>query len=144
MQCPFCKEEIQEGAIKCKHCGATIESAQVNVSTVSHSKNLFSEIIEDITQKKDVDTIIGIISAIWALIFVFTGASTNTFINFLFFINPAAAGWVVKSGMIARENGEKPKLLIIGGVSLLLVAFQLLYLSNGLSQLASLAKFWGQ
>lgn len=24
MQCPFCKEEIIEGAIKCKHCGSVL------------------------------------------------------------------------------------------------------------------------
>ena len=25
MQCPYCKEEIIDGAIKCKHCGSTID-----------------------------------------------------------------------------------------------------------------------
>lgn len=24
MQCPYCKEEVQDGAIKCKHCGSNI------------------------------------------------------------------------------------------------------------------------
>jgi hypothetical protein len=28
MQCPYCKEEIIDGAIKCKHCGSTIGFAE--------------------------------------------------------------------------------------------------------------------
>jgi heme A synthase len=28
MQCPFCKEEIKDGAIKCKHCGSMLQSQQ--------------------------------------------------------------------------------------------------------------------
>lgn len=27
MQCPFCKEEIQEGALKCKHCGSMLDNS---------------------------------------------------------------------------------------------------------------------
>lgn len=33
MQCPFCKEVIQDGAIKCKHCGSMLDQGQVNGST---------------------------------------------------------------------------------------------------------------
>lgn len=34
MQCPFCKETIQEGAIKCKHCGSILNSSsQANQPT---------------------------------------------------------------------------------------------------------------
>jgi hypothetical protein len=33
MQCPFCKEEIIDGALKCKHCGSTLGSAAPDSAT---------------------------------------------------------------------------------------------------------------
>jgi len=32
-QCPYCKEDIKEGAIKCKHCGEILLSAFNSVYT---------------------------------------------------------------------------------------------------------------
>ncbi|MBA4348678.1 MAG: hypothetical protein C0415_01630 [Thermodesulfovibrio sp.] len=142
MQCPFCMEEIVENAVKCKHCGSVLEQSRVHSSMAS--RNLFQEIIKDVVQKKDMDTIIGIASVVLALFFIFIGATANMLINFLFLMNPVAAGWVLKGGMTARKNGEKPKLLIIGGITFLLLAFQILYLSNGLSQLAAMSKIFGR
>ena len=37
MDCPYCKEEIKDGAIKCKHCGSSIE-APVEVAMVDLKK----------------------------------------------------------------------------------------------------------
>jgi hypothetical protein len=31
--CPYCKEEIQEGAMKCKHCGEILQKETYNKST---------------------------------------------------------------------------------------------------------------
>src|SRR5664279_659807 len=38
MQCPFCKEEIQEGAIKCKHC-------QSMLNGTSNTNTLLSQLL---------------------------------------------------------------------------------------------------
>lgn len=35
MQCPFCKEEIQEGALKCKHCGSMLNTQGRMSATVA-------------------------------------------------------------------------------------------------------------
>jgi uncharacterized Zn finger protein (UPF0148 family) len=32
MECPFCKEEIKDGAIKCKHCGSMLGQANTTIA----------------------------------------------------------------------------------------------------------------
>ena len=37
MQCQFCKEEIQDGALKCKHCGSMLNSSSAITKGSSNS-----------------------------------------------------------------------------------------------------------
>ena len=42
MQCPYCKEEVLDGAVKCKHCGSNIGTAPVQ--TVIAGQGDFGEL----------------------------------------------------------------------------------------------------
>jgi hypothetical protein len=37
MQCPFCKEEALDGAVKCKHCGSIIATLPGRTGAVDQS-----------------------------------------------------------------------------------------------------------
>ncbi|MBA4348677.1 MAG: hypothetical protein C0415_01625 [Thermodesulfovibrio sp.] len=45
MKCPFCMEEIQEGAVKCKHCGSMLTSigAGSPMSSPAGSKPIYTD-----------------------------------------------------------------------------------------------------
>lgn len=38
MLCPFCKEEIQDGAIKCKHCGSMLNASAASSHIISYDQ----------------------------------------------------------------------------------------------------------
>jgi len=49
MQCPFCKEEVLDGAIKCRHCGSNLTHAPQNNPSMQQSSdfgNAFSTIFD--------------------------------------------------------------------------------------------------
>lgn len=54
IKCPFCREEIKAGAIKCKHCGSTI----VDVSQMQHCTE----------QKKDETLLLPLLSIIMGIL----------------------------------------------------------------------------
>lgn len=73
MQCPFCKEDIQEGAMKCKHCGSML----VSVKTSSLQNETIPNISAD---KMKAETIaIPITAMVLGIIAVLCGLSVSRF-----------------------------------------------------------------
>ena len=48
VQCPYCKERIKKGAVRCKHChssiGTNTDSSNVNDSNTDYLRNAFTKI----------------------------------------------------------------------------------------------------
>jgi TM2 domain-containing membrane protein YozV len=45
MNCPFCKEEIQEGALKCKHCGSMLVATGTDNMLTNENKSRIAAIL---------------------------------------------------------------------------------------------------
>jgi hypothetical protein len=57
MKCPFCSEEINDNAIKCKHCGEVLNQSAFSSLTNHYSKESNSYIPEDDEVKAAFDKI---------------------------------------------------------------------------------------
>lgn len=63
MLCPFCKEEIQEGAIKCRHCGSMLTDSGSEAFAATTPPYLTAE-LEHRSSVRDVDN-----TLVWTLAF---------------------------------------------------------------------------
>jgi len=83
MNCPFCKEEIQDGAIKCKHCGSMLDANAA--SSIAAASNPVSNPEQKTTvEKKKMSWLkkiligFGMFWAFAAVISAFNGSTTST------------------------------------------------------------------
>lgn len=99
--------------------------------------DLLKDFWKDITERKNKDAILCLVALVLSLIFFFNGLTNNSLFNFLLVMNLVLLGWVLQSGWKAREQGEKPKILILGGIALILYVFKVWQLSDAIAQLAT-------
>jgi len=109
--------------------------------TVVHQEkklNLFKEFLEDITERKDQDSILGGVALVLSLIFILVGFSTTSVFNLLLILNLFLVGWVLRAGYNELQQGASPKLIVIGGISFLLCLLKIWQLSEAIAQLSAL------
>ncbi len=117
--CPFCKEYIQEGAIKCKHCGEILEKdayADI-IATLSHSAALDQtpQWDNNLTASPDLNTLktrmlrIDDTSAIkrytWIGLLMIAGFAGIMLVSYLYCIPPKGE-WDIVTGRCAGNGGR--------------------------------------
>ena len=97
---------------------------------------IFKEVVSDVTERKDVHTILAIASLVIALILISIGASSNSLFNFIMVMNIALSGWLLNTGWTAKKHGDKPKLLVLAAIALALSALQIWQFCSIFAQVA--------
>lgn len=110
MQCPFCKEEIQEGALKCKHCGSMLAPAQ---STTQQK-----EAVQDVPTNKAETIAFPITSMVLGIIAVLGSLSISRFDTdaLLGVAVLSLAGLIL--GIVCVKKQKRGKGMAIAGIAL--------------------------
>jgi hypothetical protein len=95
---------------------------------IQEAKNIFSDVVDDVLVRNDLDTILGVVAvvlAILSLIFYITRTFNipRLLLFAISFLTPVLSGWALRAGFGATGR-NKVKLLSLGGIAvgLMLVA----------------------
>lgn len=69
-KCPFCAEDIQDGAIKCRYCRESLSDAAVSVGTPLAYRRASAEVQSPLTLSADARIVVISLLAIGAGMFV--------------------------------------------------------------------------
>jgi 4-amino-4-deoxy-L-arabinose transferase-like glycosyltransferase len=97
---------------------------------------LFREVVSDVTEKRDLQTILAIACLLISLCFVLFGVSSFILFDFLALMNLTLAGWLLHIGWLQRGQQQKPKVLIITGIALGLSLIGVLQFNSTVASLA--------
>ena len=113
MQCPFCKEEIQDGAIKCKHCGSMISSGESlkTASKPSIEKVMYAEYSQVPWFRKNWFAVVCLLIFMPALLFILITGDIY---------------YEKKGQLLTYGKGAKTFLIILSALSLLYIVVSIL------------------
>lgn len=107
-KCPYCAEDIQAAAIKCRYCGSMLDGSQQQTNIKINEIDPFAVYKADIKKKPGKLTILGYIGIVLGLLSLFIGISQVVSFDPRYMFNPKLID------IIEYESKEIEGIIMIG------------------------------